>query len=100
MQNADLFPRATFFIHPKELAYSRSPRKGDWATASYFAATLQGQTVREVVEGSELEPGVRAIETPGHAPGHIGVVVDTRAWPWWQAMPSPTRARCAAAGPV
>lgn len=76
-QNVDVFPNATFLIHSKELDYSRAPRKGDWATPAYFAATLQGLNVREVVDGSEIEPGVRIIETPGHTRGHISVVVET-----------------------
>ncbi len=77
VQNVDLFPRATFVLHPKELAYSRAPRKGDWATPNYFAATLQGGKIREVVEGDELESGVTVLETPGHAPGHISLLVNT-----------------------
>ena len=76
-QNVDVFPKARFLIHPLELDYSRAPRKGDWATPSYFAATLQGLNVEEVVDGTELEPGVRIVETPGHTRGHISVAVDT-----------------------
>ncbi len=76
-QNVDVFPNARFVIHPAELDYSRSPRQGDWATPKYFAATLEGLTVEEVVDGTELEPGVRIIETPGHTRGHISVAVDT-----------------------
>ncbi|MBI2172257.1 MAG: MBL fold metallo-hydrolase [Chloroflexi bacterium] len=76
-QNVDVFPNATFLIHPKELEYARAPRKGDWATPSYFNATLQGLRVKEAVEGTEIEPGVKIIETPGHTRGHISVVVDT-----------------------
>ncbi|MEK7777454.1 MAG: MBL fold metallo-hydrolase [Chloroflexota bacterium] len=76
-QNVDMFPGARFLIHPAELEYSLSPRKGDWATPRYFAATLQGLNVQPVVEGAELEPGVKIIETPGHTRGHISVAVDT-----------------------
>ncbi len=77
VQNVDLFPKARFLIHPAELKYARSPRPGDFATAGYFAATLAGLNVHDAVEGSELEPGVRVIEIPGHSPATIGVLVDT-----------------------
>lgn len=76
-QNVDMFPNAEFLIHMAELDYSRAPRKGDWATPRYFANTLQGLKVRGVVEGTELEPGVRIVEIPGHTRGTIGVAVDT-----------------------
>ena len=76
-QNVDVFPNARFLINPVELDYSRAPRKGDWATPSYFAATLQGLEVQDAVEGTELEPGVRILETPGHTRGHFSVAVDT-----------------------
>jgi len=76
-QNVDMFPHARFMIHPAELEYAKSPRKDDWATPRYFPATLQGLNVQPVVEGTEIEPGVRIIETPGHTRGHISVAVDT-----------------------
>ena len=76
-QNTDLFPNAEIVIHADELEYTRNPRDGDLATARYFANTLLTQNVREVRGETELEPGVRLIETPGHTRGHISVVVET-----------------------
>ena len=80
-QNTDLFPNAEIVIHADELEYSKTPRAGDLATARYFANTLLGQNVRAVSGETELEPGVRLIETPGHTRGHISVVVETAAGP-------------------
>ena len=80
-QNVDLFPHAEFTIHPAELDYCRAPRKSDFATPHYFNKTLEGHHVREVQEGSELEPGVKVIDTPGHSKGHISVVVETPQGP-------------------
>ncbi|MEE8442763.1 MAG: MBL fold metallo-hydrolase [Dehalococcoidia bacterium] len=77
VQNVDMFPKARFIIHPAELEYARSPNKSDWATAGYFAATLTGLDVHEVVEGAELEPGIKIVETPGHTRGAISLAVDT-----------------------
>ncbi|MFQ5860308.1 MAG: MBL fold metallo-hydrolase [Dehalococcoidia bacterium] len=76
-QNVDAFPAAEMVVHPVELDYSRSPRKGDWATPSYFVESLKGHKIREASEGEELEPGVRVLETPGHTKGHISLAVDT-----------------------
>ena len=76
-QNTDLFPNAEIVIHADELEYSRNPRPGDLATARYFANTLLDQNVRTVSGETELEPGVRLIETPGHTRGHVSVVVET-----------------------
>ena len=76
-ENIDMFPNAKIFIHPRELEYATSPRKSDLSTARYFIASLQGRDVVEIVEGEEIEPGVRILETPGHTRGHVGVLVET-----------------------
>ena len=80
-QNTDLFPNAEIVIHAAELEYSKNPRAGDLATARYFANTLLEQNVRPVTAETELEPGVRIIETPGHTRGHISVIAETPAGP-------------------
>ena len=76
-QNIDMFPNARILIHPNELEYAASPKRGDLATARYFLASLQDRDVEQVVEGAEIEPGIRILETPGHTRGHISVVVET-----------------------
>ena len=76
-QNIDMFPNARILIHPKELEYAASPNRPDLATARYFVNTLQGRDVEQVVEGAEIEPGIKILETPGHTRGHISVLVDT-----------------------
>ena len=76
-QNIDMFPNARILMHPRELVYAASPKPSDLPTARYFLATLQGRDVEEVVEGSEIEPGITIIETPGHTTGHISVLVET-----------------------
>jgi len=80
-QNVDLFPKATFLLHPAEIDYARNPKPTDWATARYFVDTLRGRQVREVTEGEEIEPGVRILETPGHTKGHISLLVETPGGP-------------------
>src|SRR5579884_604735 len=53
MQNLDLFPNATIYVHPAELE------------------------VEPISEGYALEPGVRVLDTPGHTGGSMSLVVDT-----------------------
>ena len=76
-QNIDLFPNARILIHPKELEYARDPRRPDLATARYFLNEIQDRDVEEVVEGAEIEPGIKILETPGHTKGHISVLAET-----------------------
>ena len=76
-QNIDLFPKATFVIHPKEVEYSHHPNPGEWATAHYFANLIQGYKLVDACDGMELEAGVSILETPGHSPAHISVIVNT-----------------------
>ena len=80
-QNIDMFPNARIVIHPRELEYAGSPKRADLATARYFLATLQDRDVQQVVEGQEIEPGIRILETPGHTRGHISVLVETSGGP-------------------
>ncbi|MBI4337787.1 MAG: MBL fold metallo-hydrolase [Chloroflexi bacterium] len=80
-QNVDVFPKAAVAIHPAELDYARSPKPSDWATARYFPESLRGRRVKEVVEGEEVEPGIKVLETPGHTKGSISLVVQTAKGP-------------------
>lgn len=76
-QNIDMFPNAKILMHPRELEYATSPKKGDLSTARYFLATLQSRDVEEIVEGAEIDPGISILETPGHTRGHLSVLAET-----------------------
>jgi len=75
--NMDLFPNAEFLIHPAEREYAKHPHEGDWATPKYTSKILESYRLREVKEGQEIDDGVRVIETPGHTPGSMSVLVET-----------------------
>lgn len=60
-----LFPHATVVIHKLE-----------------GAARSSGGPVLRVEGDTQLVPGVRVIETPGHTPGSISVVADTLEGVW------------------
>lgn len=75
--NMDLFPNAEFLIHPAEREYAKHPHEGDWATPKYTSRILESYQLREVKENNEIDDGVRVIETPGHTPGSISLLVHT-----------------------
>jgi N-acyl homoserine lactone hydrolase len=77
MQNLDMFNRATFHLHPAELAYTTSPHDNDSATPRWARAVLDRYDLSPVVDLTELLPGVRIIDVRGHSAGTIAVVADT-----------------------
>src|SRR5712692_879295 len=77
MLNVDLFPNADIVLHPRELAYAKAPHAEDWATPTYAGLIFSQMRLREMQEGEEIDDGVRVLETPGHSPGSISLVVQT-----------------------
>lgn len=75
--NVDIFPHATFLIHPLERAYIRNPHQNDWATPAYTSAVLESYRLQEVKEGEEIDEGVRVVDTPGHSRGSMSLLVNT-----------------------
>lgn len=81
--NTQLFPRARFLVQREELRYALAPSHFD--ASAYFAPSLGITpdylgTRFELLDGdAEIAPGVRAIATPGHTPGHQSVLVETAA---------------------
>ena len=74
-QNA-VFPQAPLYVQRAE--YERRHRYADTPAAwlDYAGARY------ELLDGErEIVPGVRALTTPGHTPGHQSVEVDTTAGP-------------------
>lgn len=70
-----LFAGKELFIGAEEIAYAREVY-GEAETNARFARM---GLVRKVPTGGELTvmPGVTAISTPGHTPGHLSVLVET-----------------------
>lgn len=77
VQNADLFAHAPLLAHRAEIAYAHQPHRNDWATPPWTGAILDLMEIEEVGEGSELMPGCRVVDLPGHSAGSIGLEVET-----------------------
>lgn len=82
--NLELFPRAKIYVQAEELCHAVTPSQYD--SYAYVATPNEGlpgwmtgfpQFVR--LDGDcGLFPGIKIIMTPGHTPGHQGVLVQTR----------------------
>jgi len=75
--NLELFPKATVVINSKELDFIHRLRGDDWATPNIVALLLDRMKVQTIEGDTDLTDDVRAIETPGHSPGHQAVLVET-----------------------
>jgi N-acyl homoserine lactone hydrolase len=73
--NADLFPNADIVVHRRELDYAAAPSADDWATPPYMARALRKLRLKPISAETELAPGLRVVELPGHTPGSIGLLV-------------------------
>jgi len=79
-----IFPNAELVLHEKELAYWRDEAamasaseeaKGDFILARK-ALSAYGDRLRTARE-DEVLPGVRAMPTPGHTPGHTAWLIES-----------------------
>ncbi len=98
MLNVDLFKNAEVLLHPRERAYAKAPHEEDFATPPYTGLILEQMRLREVQEGEEIDDGVRVLETPGHSPGSISLIVQTDDGPAVVCGDALPNARCALQG--
>lgn len=71
--NVRLFPNAQFIISGQELAWGRAQPPGTWQIADLELDWLLARPERvvKVSDSDEAIPGIVAIATPGHTPGHL-----------------------------
>ena len=73
------FTKARFFAHPEEIAFSKDPIPMYYASYDHPSIGVKSQhsmvCLEPVMEGDEIIPGVKIMDTPGHSPGHIAVCV-------------------------
>jgi len=76
--NAQNYPNATIYVPKAELAWwtgSSVPQPAQ-GLSNRVKATLPGwKNVQQIDGDKEVVPGVRAIATPGHTPGHTSYLV-------------------------
>jgi glyoxylase-like metal-dependent hydrolase (beta-lactamase superfamily II) len=76
--------RPPVYVQRRELAFARTPSA---AGAAYVAGDYAGPIAwRELDGDAPLAPGVDAVSTPGHTPGHMSYRVRTDDETWLFAM--------------
>ena len=73
ISNITLFPDARLVVPGAELDWARRQPPGTWQLADLHVEWLTRQVARlvEVADGDEPVPGIVAVATPGHTPGHV-----------------------------
>ncbi len=78
----DKFTKATFIAHEREYAFALDPIPLYYKSYEHpvlgITRPFEGIPITTVAGETEIVPGVRVFETPGHSPGHMSVEVDTR----------------------
>ena len=79
IENLDLFERARIVLHRDERRYLKRPHRNDFACPAWVDAVFDrfGSRIDEVEEGTEVLPGVKVIEAPGHSAGTIALAART-----------------------
>ena len=77
LSNIMMFPRARIWIGAEELAWARSlPADAPFFSPLHVSELHhRGSGTGLVTEGEEILPGIHALATPGHTPGHIAYLV-------------------------
>jgi glyoxylase-like metal-dependent hydrolase (beta-lactamase superfamily II) len=80
------FTKAKFIAHETEYAFALDPiplyYKSYEHPALGIVRPFEGIAIETVKGETEIVPGIRVFETPGHSPGHMSVEVETRGGPY------------------
>jgi N-acyl homoserine lactone hydrolase len=70
--NFPLFGRAQIFVGKAELEWAAAQPPGKFPLAEFHVEKLlAAKNVTRLCDGDEFLPGIQAIATPGHTPGHM-----------------------------
>jgi N-acyl homoserine lactone hydrolase len=73
--NYPLFPRAQVFVPEDDLEWALGQPIGTWHIPEFHVEKLGAdRRVARIRDGDEFLPGLQAVATPGHTPGHLGYV--------------------------
>ncbi len=85
-QNALLFPNAILYVQQQELEFAKNPTGSYLRSYDHNDILLQPgfqSYLFQIIDGDqEITPGIQAILTPGHSPGHQIVKVETDSGPY------------------
>jgi glyoxylase-like metal-dependent hydrolase (beta-lactamase superfamily II) len=73
--NYPFFPRARVYVPEADLLWAAGQPIGTWHLPEFHVERLAAEKrALKVRDGDEVLPGVRAVATSGHTPGHISYV--------------------------
>jgi N-acyl homoserine lactone hydrolase len=77
--NFTMYPNATTWVGEEELAWAATQRAGTAFIPDLHVQELlrRREGVERMRDGQELLPGITAIASPGHTPGHLAFHVET-----------------------
>ena len=77
---AKTFPNARYVLAAREWApYDQGDHIDDLTTPRHVISQLSSDNVELIDDGDEIVPGVHALVTPGHTPGHTSYVITSLA---------------------
>lgn len=80
--NFPMFPDATIHVPRAELEWAREQPPATWHLAELHVAELAARRSAHLIdEGEEFLPGLRALSTPGHTPGHHAFLAEAEGGP-------------------
>ncbi|MDY3867905.1 MAG: N-acyl homoserine lactonase family protein [Pyramidobacter sp.] len=76
LNNLACYPNAEVVIGRREWEYA-TQTKDEWTPLESVQYLKNNRKIRFVEDNEEIIPGIRAIWTPGHTPGHMSMTIET-----------------------
>ena len=84
-QQQETFPNASYFLHHREWDFWSDPRllekypesKHAFIRGTQEVFRLLGDKIQTVPDNAHVLPGFSLVDTPGHTPGHCGVMIES-----------------------